>query len=88
MTRLWWVILAVGVGYDEQEQEVASFLDGKEPGPGHIDAGRLLETLDGRTHGSLQLVDADSGLLLLGVDNDLHEGFLLQHFLDGRKTDP
>ena len=36
MTRLWWVILAVGVGYDEQEQEVASFLEGKEPGPGHI----------------------------------------------------
>ena len=81
------MIQAVQVGHDEQE--VAGLLDREEPGPGHVDAGRLLETLHGRPHGGLQLVDADPALQLLGVDDDLHvEGVLLQHPLDGRQTDP
>ena len=77
----------VQVGHDKQE--VACLLDRKEPGPGHIDTASLLETLHGRPHSGLQLVDADAALQLLGVDDDLHvEGVLLQHPLDGRQTDP
>ena len=77
------MIQTVQVGHDKQE--VACLLDRKEPGPGHIDAASLLETLHGRPHSGLQLVDADAALQLLGVDDDLH---LLQYPLDGRQTDP
>ena len=81
------MVQAVQVRHDEQK--VAGLLDWEEPGSGHIDTGRLLETLHSRPHGGLQLVDADPALKLLGVDDDLHvEGVLLQHSLDGWQIDP
>ena len=81
------MVQAIQVGHDEEE--VAGFLDRKESGSGHIDAGRLLKTLHRRPHSCLQLIDADPALELFGVDDDLHvESVLLQHPLDGRQTDP